>query len=44
MFPWKRVKLGQGRVGRGPDKGRKREEWEVGRGRTDEGGVLSFRN
>lgn len=41
MFPWKRVKLGQRRIGRGPDKGRKREEWK---GRTGEGGVVSFRN
>lgn len=32
MFPWKRVKLGLGRIGRGPDKGRRRV-W-----RTDEGG------
>ncbi len=35
------MKLGQGRIGRGPDKGRQREEWK---GRTDEGGVVSFRN
>lgn len=34
------MKLGQGRIGRGP-KGRKRAEWKR---RTDEGGVVSFRN
>lgn len=35
------MKLGQGGIGRGPDKGRKRAEWKR---RTDEGGVVSFRN
>lgn len=36
------MKLGQGRIGRGPDKGE--DQKVVGKGRTDEGGVLSFRN
>lgn len=40
MFPWKQVKLGQGRIDRGPDKG----EEQKGIERSDEGGVLSFRN
>lgn len=28
MFPWKRAKLGQGRIGRGPDKGREERRVE----------------
>lgn len=36
------MKLGQGRIGRGPDKGRNREECKGG-GR-DGGGGVSFRN
>lgn len=35
------MKFGQGRIGRGADKGRMRAAW---RGRTDERGVVSFRN
>lgn len=35
------MKLGQGRIGRGPDKRRKRVELKW---RTDEGGVVSFSN